>query len=217
MNIRNLVLAAAALLLPIHAFALPAPMSEAELMEASELVVDAEVIDVVCVSTETGPAGSISTYEATLSPLVVYKGAPAPLTFGIQFQIGGGGSGTCGWSEAAHPKGQFGKHHLVTTAGGLYKNVSWNAFQADPTSKEEDLPLCATSSEESGEETGDESETGEETGGDELPMSQQDSDGIQDLCEEAVEAVNSVMSDPASQESMCEVSAGLFGAQSEEE
>ena len=118
------------LLMPALAFAIPAPMSPAELMANSDIVVDAEVSVVSCLGAPVTTAQkTITSYRATLTTIKTYKGT-APGQFHIEFTIEKwtGMQPIGGWKEPTHLVGEAGKYHLkLKKSPDTYGLTWWNA------------------------------------------------------------------------------------------
>lgn len=131
---------------PAVARALPPPMSDEEMLQAADLVVDAECVSIVCAGPPVADVNKITTtYISTLFPSFSYKG-------GIpnSFQIRGyheewfGTEPVGGWHQEPVPVGWVGKLYLAVQNDGTYSKVWWNAMVEDQTlSKPQVLPDCA--------------------------------------------------------------------------
>jgi len=136
----------AVLLMARAAVALPAPKTEDELLQMSDLVVDAECMSIVCDGVPVEDAQKITTtYLSTLWPSKSYKGGMPN-----SFQIRGKEEQwkttppTGGWHQGAVPKGWVGKLYLKQEIDGTYTKVWWNAMEEDTTlSSPQTLPTCA--------------------------------------------------------------------------
>ena len=142
---RLLVFTATLLLWSHLAWALPAPKTEAELMKASDLVVDAKCVTIVCLGQPVDDGKKIITsYKSTLWPSKTYKGG-LPNSFVIKGQHWKykGTPPVGGWHQEPVPKGWAGKLYLKKLPDGTYTKVWWNASVADKVrSKPDPLPLC---------------------------------------------------------------------------
>jgi len=128
------------------AWALPPPKTEAELMKASDLVVDAKCVSIVCIGKPVDDGQKIITsYQSTLWPSKGYKGS-LPKSFvikGQNWKYKGGSVPVGGWHQGPVPKGWAGKLYLKKLPDGSYTKVWWNADQEDKArSKPQPLPLC---------------------------------------------------------------------------
>ena len=143
---RALVITATLLLWSHLAWALPAPKTEAELMTAADLVVDAGCVSIVCDGKPVDDGQKIVTsYKSTLWPSKTYKGG-LPNSFVIKGQDWKykGPPPTGGWHQGPVAKGWAGKLYLKKLTDGTYTMVWWNASVTDTvTSKPDPLPLCA--------------------------------------------------------------------------
>ena len=133
------------LLMPTLAFAIPAPMSPAELMAKSDIVVDAEVTTVVCVGAPVTTAQKTATsYRATLTTVKTYKGT-APGQFHIEFTVEKwtGMQPIGGWKEPKHLVGEAGKYHLqLKKPPDVYGLTWWNAQSKTSNGQAGSLPDC---------------------------------------------------------------------------
>jgi hypothetical protein len=128
------------------AWAMPTPCTAQELMDQSDLVVDAEGVTVVCEGAPVDEADkTITTYRSTLFPSKSYKGG-----LPNSFQIVGfsytwkGRQPTGFWVQPPVAKGWVGKLHLKQVTGGTYAYTCWNGSEEDATqSQPEPLPQCA--------------------------------------------------------------------------
>lgn len=133
------------LLLASPAWALPPPKTPAELLLASDLVVDARCVSVVCVGKPYDDGKKvITTYRSTFYPTKSYKGGlPKSLTVvGEKWQYKSSPP-VGGWHQEPVPSGWIGKMYLKKAAAG-YTKVWWNALVEDKTSSNPlALPACA--------------------------------------------------------------------------
>lgn len=144
---RSALLAAALLLLPAVAWALPAPKSEAELMQASDLVVDAQCVTIRCEGPpKVGAGKTITAYRSTLFPSKSYKGGlPNSIAIVGELWTYSGPPPVGGWHQEPVPKGWAGKLYLERKSDGTYTKVWWNADQEDKArSKPLPLPSCTS-------------------------------------------------------------------------
>ena len=108
-----LVLFSAALLSPSLAHALPPPMSEADMLKAADLVVDAKCVTIVCEGKPIDDGKKIvTTYKSTLWPSKGYKG-PLPKSLQIKGQEWKwkGTPPVGGWHQGAVAK-EIGRAHV---------------------------------------------------------------------------------------------------------
>lgn len=128
------------------AHALPAPMSEADMLKAADLVVDAKCVTIVCEGKPIDDGKKIiTTYKSTLWPSKGYKGS-LPKSFHIKGQEWKwkGTPPVGGWHQGAVAKDWAGKLYLKKLPDGSYTKVWWNATTEDTTtSKPQPLPLCS--------------------------------------------------------------------------
>ncbi len=126
--------------------ALPAPWSEEELIAASDAVLDAEVIEVICLGEpiET-PQKTTTYYRSTLVPLEIEHGdLPNPFYIEFFIEAWNGMPPEGGWSEPAHPIGQKATLYLETKGEPeLYGIVWWNGMTSLPDSAPQPLPDCS--------------------------------------------------------------------------
>jgi len=126
-------------------WALPAPWSEEELEAASDIVVDVEVVEVVCLGPPVeDPQKTTVYYRATLVVLQTYKGQ-APGQFQIEFYTEKwvGVQPVGGWHEPAHPVGQKAKLYLeLKSEPYTYGIVWWNGMSELADSSPQELPDC---------------------------------------------------------------------------
>jgi hypothetical protein len=117
------------------AFALPPPMSEQEMMDAADLVVDAQCVEIRC---EGLPVETEEKVTTTYS----YKGGlPNSLRIrGYTEQWTGGMQPVGGWHQEPIPEGWVGKLYLVAETDNTYTKVWWNATEQDPVASDP-LPL----------------------------------------------------------------------------
>lgn len=128
-----------------QARALPPPMSEDEMMQAADLVVDAEGVEIVCEGPPIAdPQKITTTYLSTLFPSFSYKGGlPNSLQIrGFSYEwietepVGG-------WHQVPVPVGWVGKLYLSRENDGTYMEVWWNAMiEDDQQSHPQRLPSC---------------------------------------------------------------------------
>jgi len=141
-----LLVAQGLLLWSTEAAALPAPKTEAELLQLSDLVVDAECVMVICDGKPvTDPQKTITNYLSTLWPSKSYKGG-----LPNSFQVRGaeyawvGVPPVGGWHQEPIKKGWIGKLYLAKLSDGTYTKVWWNANVEDSSkSNPQPLPSCA--------------------------------------------------------------------------
>jgi hypothetical protein len=133
------------LLSAVSAWALPPPMTEAEMMQASDLVVDAECVDIVCEGPPVQDAEkTTTTYVSTLFPSFSYKGG-LPNSIRIRGFLYDwiGPEPVGGWHQEPVPVGWIGKLYLVQENDGTYTKVWWNAMEEDTqSSNPQPLPSC---------------------------------------------------------------------------
>ena len=142
---RALVITATLLLWSHLAWALPAPKTEAELMKAAVLVVDAKCVTIICDGKPVDDGQKIVTsYKSTLWPSKSYKGGlPNSLVIKGQNWKYKGVPPIGGWHQEPVAKGWVGKLYLKKLPDGTYTKVWWNASVPDKTSSKPDpLPLC---------------------------------------------------------------------------
>jgi MYXO-CTERM domain-containing protein len=129
------------------ALALPAPKTEAEMMQLADLVVDAACVSIVCDGVPiVDPQKTTTKYVSTLWPSKSYKGG-LPKSFQVRgySEAWVGPPPIGGWHQGPIPKGWAGKLYLKAETDGTYTKVWWNAMTEDTvTSKPEALPSCAT-------------------------------------------------------------------------
>ncbi|MBN2576436.1 MAG: hypothetical protein JXP73_17875 [Deltaproteobacteria bacterium] len=126
--------------------ALPPPMSDAEMLEAADLVVDAECVSIVCDGPPVTDANKITTtYLSTLYPSFSYKGGtPKSIRIRGYDEDWFGTEPVGGWHQEPVPVGWIGKLYLAVQNDGAYGKVWWNAMVEDQTlSKPQTLPDCA--------------------------------------------------------------------------
>jgi len=142
---RAILYAAALLLWSPLAWALPAPMSEADMLKASDLVVDAACQTIVCDGKPIDDGQKIITkYKSTLWPTKTYKGG-LPNSFVIKGQSWKykGPRPVGGWHQGPVAKGWAGKLYLKKLPDGTYTKIWWNGTIPDKVkSKPLPLPLC---------------------------------------------------------------------------
>jgi hypothetical protein len=133
-------------LIPASAWALPAPKTEAEMMQMADLVVEASCVQVLCDGAPVSrPDKVVTKYLSTLFPSKSEKGG-LPNSFQIRGEdwawIGPAPVG--GWHQQPVAKGWAGKLYLEKKPDGTYAEVWWNAMIEDQaTSKPQPLPACA--------------------------------------------------------------------------
>ncbi len=140
-----LLLTFGVMLLPFAARALPALWSETELMDASDLVVDAECVAVVREGEPLiDPDKITTTYRSTLWPSATYKGG-LPASFqiiGISIEYTTDDFPIGWWWQTPVAEGWVGKLYLEQEDDGTYTKVWWNGMEEDPThSDPKPLPL----------------------------------------------------------------------------
>lgn len=122
------------------------PMTEEELMAASDLVVDARAVGVACAGpVEKTEYESVSTYLSTLEVTQTYKGeVPADLQvrgYVVESdQIAG-----CDPRTSPLEEGFEGKLYLVMAADGIYDPTDYSGIMEAPTSAPKELPACESS------------------------------------------------------------------------
>jgi MYXO-CTERM domain-containing protein len=128
-----------------EAWALPPPMTETELMDAAELVVDAICVDIVCDGPSVADTEKVTTtYVSTLFPTFSYKGGlPNSIQIrGFDYDYFGP-EPVGGWHQGPVPEGWAGKLYLVQLPDNTYTKVWWNAMEEDPAaSNPVPLPSC---------------------------------------------------------------------------
>lgn len=124
--------------------ALPPPMSEGELMDAADLVVDANCIAIVCDGPPVADTVKVTTtYVSTLYPTFSYKGGlPNSIQIrGFDYEYFGP-EPVGGWHQGPVPEGWAGKLYLVQLPDNTYTKVWWNAMEPSATSNPLPLPSC---------------------------------------------------------------------------
>jgi MYXO-CTERM domain-containing protein len=143
----NLLVTVTVLLGVSAAWAMPTPCTEQELMDQSDLVVDAECIAVVCEGPPVEESDKIvTTYRSTLVPSKSYKGT-MPGSFEIlgSSHVWKGPPPSGYWGQPPVARGWVGKLYLeLQASGGTYVYTCWNGSEEDTTqSQPEPLPTCA--------------------------------------------------------------------------
>ena len=135
--------ALAALLLAQDAAALPPPMTEQELMDASDLVIDGVGMFIECEGPPVAEGDMISTYYVTqVFPSETYKGVEMR-SINVRGQAVEWTVPVAGpWFPDPIPVGWSGRLYLVENDDGTYSEVWWNGFEEDQTSAAEVLPDC---------------------------------------------------------------------------
>jgi hypothetical protein len=138
----------------VSALGLPAPMTAEELTENSDIIVEAQVIDVECMGWSEVPEQSVTrNYRATLEVLNVVKGEPGDsvlLDFSAVEYAPNYSPPSCS-GGASHPLGEIGTYHLQgPNDEGVYSPPSWNAFNEADDSDPGELEAC----EEAGDTAG---------------------------------------------------------------
>ncbi len=135
--------ASAAVLLAQGAAALPPPMTEQELMDASDLVIDGVGISIECDGPPIADENMISTFYLTrVFPSQTYKGV-AMRSIDVRGQQVEWIVAVAGpWFPDAIPVGWSGRLYLVENSDGTYSEVWWNGVEEDQTSAPEALPDC---------------------------------------------------------------------------
>ena len=140
----------AVLLLATHAFSLPAPYTPEELEAGATVIVDAEVVEVVCTGNpvvtglEAGGTKTVTTYTSTLMVSSQEKGeAMTMITIVGTTTEYSGEAPVGGWTQPALAKGLKGKFYLKPGDGDAYTYVWWNALVEADASAPADLPVCA--------------------------------------------------------------------------
>jgi hypothetical protein len=135
--------ASAALLLGQDAAALPPPMTEQELMDASDLVIDGVGVLVECEGPSIVEDNMISTYYVTqVFPSQTYKGVHMRSIHVRGQQVEWIVPVAGPWFPDPIPVGWSGRLHLVQNNDGTYSEVWWNGAEEDETSAPEALPDC---------------------------------------------------------------------------
>lgn len=127
------------------AHALPPPKTEQELMEMSDLVVDAECVEIQCQGPPVEDAEKITTtYLSTLFPSFSYKGGmPNSIQIRGELYDWKNAPPIGGWHQEPVPEGWVGKLYLEQLTDGTYTKVWWNAMEEDPNaSHPQPLPSC---------------------------------------------------------------------------
>jgi len=136
--------------------AVPPPMTEAEMMDAADLVVDADCVAIVCDGPPVTDAEKITTtYVSTLFPTFSYKGGlPNSIQIrGVEYDYFGMPP-VGGWYQGAVPEGWAGKLYLEQLPDNTYTKVWWNAMEEAPaTSNPLPLPSCVVPDLDGGVET----------------------------------------------------------------
>lgn len=127
-------------------WALPTPKTDQELLNMSDLVVDASCVKVVCDGPATVDSSkTVSSYLSTLWPSKSYKGGmPNSVTVRGVWYTWTSPSPT-GWWNSAIKEGWKGKIYLKKDTGNAYTMVWWNATKTDPTATLKGLPSCIAS------------------------------------------------------------------------
>ena len=124
------------------ALALPAPMSEQELMDASDLVVDAGCVAIECEGPPVEDAEkTTTTYLSTLHPSQSYKGVhPKSIRIRGYTEQWKGMQPVGGWHQEPVPEGWAGKLYLKHENDDTYTKVWWNGMKEN-TALSLPLPL----------------------------------------------------------------------------
>ena len=135
--------ASSALLLARAAAALPPPMTEQELMDDSDLVIDGVGMSIECEGPPVLEGDMISTYYVTqVFPSETYKGEQmrSVTVRGqyVQWLVAVSGP----WFPDAIPVGWSGRLYLADNEDGTYSEVWWNGTEEDATSAPDPLPDC---------------------------------------------------------------------------
>lgn len=133
--------------------ALPAPKTEAEMMDMADLVVDAECVDIQCEGPPVEDSEKFtSTYISTLIPSQAYKGdLPDSIQIRGEKYDWKNGAPVGGWHQQPVPKGWSGKLYLTEVGDGTYTKVWWNAMEEDAaTSAPLPVPSCGETGDDDG-------------------------------------------------------------------
>lgn len=139
----DLGLVAATLLLTERAVALPAPMSDQELLDASDLVIDGLGAEVECQGPPVTSGNLTYTYYVSrVFPSQTLKGEAMRTVEVVGYLMEYLEPIAGGWSPDPVPVGWSGRLHLVRNDDATYSEVWWNGFTEDTASAPEPLPDC---------------------------------------------------------------------------
>lgn len=139
----ELGLVTATLLLAERAVALPAPMSDQELLDASDLVIDGVGAEVECQGPPVTSGNVTYTHYVTrVFPSQTLKGEAMRTVEVAGYHMDFLEPIAGGWSPDPVPVGWSGRLHLVQNDDSTYSEVWWNGFDEDSASAPEPLPDC---------------------------------------------------------------------------